>query len=136
MTEYFDHKICRVLVRDDGTVCILCVGGIDAPDISGAYSGVNELPDWVQDKLVVLMICDPTPPTKQVSGVGRRINTNTFWIDVDGTIPPDVRVGIGNLNNLQKLTFGHDQNEADDKIKGMQITSGAYHPTFYKKGNF
>ena len=51
------------------------------------------------------MICDPTPPTKQVNGVGRRINNNTFWIDVDGTIPPDVRVGIGNLNNLQKLTL-------------------------------
>jgi hypothetical protein len=82
------------------------------------------------------MICDPTPPTKQVNGVGRRINSNTFWIDVDGTMPPDVKVGVGNLNNLQKLTLGYDQDEADDKVVDMQVTSGAYHPVFYTRGKF
>ena len=35
MSDFFDHRICRVLIRDDGTVHILCVGGNsqDAPDV-------------------------------------------------------------------------------------------------------
>jgi hypothetical protein len=28
----------------------------------------------------VLMMCDPTPPTEPVEGIGRRIDEHTFWV--------------------------------------------------------
>ena len=50
-------------------------------DISGWYSEVDLLPDWVKDRLALLMMVDPTPPTKHVDGVGRRISETVFWIE-------------------------------------------------------
>ena len=50
-------------------------------DISGWYSEVDLLPDWVKDRLALLMMVDPTPPTKYVDGVGRRISETVFWIE-------------------------------------------------------
>ena len=50
-------------------------------DISGWYSEVDLLPDWVRDRLALLMMVDPTPPTKYVDGVGRRISETVFWIE-------------------------------------------------------
>ena len=29
----------------------------------------------------VLMLCDPTPPTVSVDGIGRRIDEHTFWVE-------------------------------------------------------
>ena len=50
-------------------------------DISGWYSEVDLLPDWVKDRLALLMMVNPTPPTKYVDGVGRRISETVFWIE-------------------------------------------------------
>ena len=50
-------------------------------DVSGWYSEVDLLPDWVKDRLALLMMVDPTPPTKYVDGVGRRISETVFWIE-------------------------------------------------------
>lgn len=50
-------------------------------DISGWYSEVDLLPDWVKDRLALLMMVDPIPPTKYVDGVGRRISETVFWIE-------------------------------------------------------
>jgi len=52
---------------------------VDAPDL-GQYSSINEAPKWVQDRIAVLMLVDPTPPTKEVDGVGHRIDANTYWV--------------------------------------------------------
>ena len=50
-------------------------------DVSGWYSEVDLLPDWVKDRLALLMMVDPIPPTKYVDGVGRRISETVFWIE-------------------------------------------------------
>lgn len=50
-------------------------------DVSGWYSEVDLLPDWVKDRLALLMMVNPTPPTKYVDGVGRRISETVFWIE-------------------------------------------------------
>lgn len=41
----------------------------------------DEIPEWLEEKLSVLMLCDHTPPTEPVEGIGRRIDEHTFWID-------------------------------------------------------
>ena len=52
---------------------------VDSPD-NGVYDSMDKLPDWIQDRLAVLLLCDPTPPTKEVNGIGRRIDASVFWI--------------------------------------------------------
>ena len=77
-----DDNIYRVSI-DNTTkqVEVLCIG-IDSVDseAEGMYASVDELPQWVQERIALLMMTDPTPPTKEVEGVGRRIDKYTFWI--------------------------------------------------------
>ena len=58
------------------------LGSIDAPD-TGLYSTINETPSWVQERIAVLMMTDPTPPTEEVEEVGRRIDKSTYWVYQD-----------------------------------------------------
>jgi len=50
--------------------------------LDGFYSGLEELPQWMQEKVALLMMTSSTPPTVDVEMVGRRINQNTFWVYV------------------------------------------------------
>ena len=47
-----------------------------------AYNRVDDLPNWVKERLAVLMMTSPTPPTDPVDGIGRRISENIFWVIV------------------------------------------------------
>jgi hypothetical protein len=55
---------------------VICIG-------IGLYDLDEPLPKWLEERLAVLMLCDPTPPTVAVEGIGRRIDEHTFWVDVD-----------------------------------------------------
>lgn len=71
----------RVKIDDNGG-CDVVYLGLDIADI-GKHTGVREttnLPKYVQQRLAILMTCDPTPPTFNVEGVGRRLDEHTFWI--------------------------------------------------------
>jgi hypothetical protein len=46
----------------------------------GWFDNVQQLPDWIQRKLAVLMVCDENPPTPIIPGVGRRISEDIFWV--------------------------------------------------------
>lgn len=73
------NSMYRVQIRD---TAVSVVGlGLDVVDndLAGVYS-VESLPKLLEDRLAVLMTCDPTPPTHMVDGIGRRIDDNTFWI--------------------------------------------------------
>jgi len=75
-----DDKIYRVSIFPDG-VDILCFGlsSIDS-DISGHYDDTDDLPEWVKERLAVLMITSGIPPTGEVVGVGRRISSHVYWV--------------------------------------------------------
>jgi len=72
----------RVMV-DDGKNCIRvqCIGMycVDS-DIEGLYSVLEELPQWMQEKVALLMMTSTDPPTVPVEGIGKRISENTFWV--------------------------------------------------------
>ena len=77
-----DDNIYRVTVNPNTKVVdIICFGleGIDT-SVCRRYMGINETPQWIREKLAVLTMMDDTPPTEEVDGVGRRIDTNTFWV--------------------------------------------------------
>ena len=72
-----DDNIYRVTVNPNTkAVDIICFGleGIDT-SVCRRYMGIDETP-----QLAVLTMMDDKPPTEEVDGVGRRIDTNTFWV--------------------------------------------------------
>ena len=78
--EMHDDNIYRVSVFLDG-IDIVCFGlsSIDS-GINGHYDRSDDLPNWVKERLAVLMITSGTPPTQEVAGVGRRISSHVYWV--------------------------------------------------------
>lgn len=56
--------------------------GIESVDLSevGTYADTSALPTWMQERLAVLVMMSPKPPTVAVEGVGQRINATTYWL--------------------------------------------------------
>jgi hypothetical protein len=79
-SQVHDDNIYRVSVFPDG-IDIVCFGlsSIDS-DINGHYDRTDDLPEWVKERLAVLMITSGTPPTQEVAGVGRRISSHVYWV--------------------------------------------------------
>jgi hypothetical protein len=79
-TVVHDDNIYRVSIFPDG-VDVVCFGlsSIDS-DIDGHYHDTDDLPEWVKERLAVLMIMDSKPPTSDVEGIGRRISSHVYWV--------------------------------------------------------
>jgi hypothetical protein len=81
-TTPHDDNIYRVIVDNTtGHVKVSCIGleSVDAI-VDGNYDSVQDLPDWMQEKLTLLSMLSHTPPTEPVAGVGRRINAEVYWV--------------------------------------------------------
>ena len=63
-----DHDtLYRVSIDPDtNTVQVSCIG-IDRVDseLEGNYLTVEDLPQWVQERIALLMMVDPKPPTPE-----------------------------------------------------------------------
>ena len=79
-SQVHDDNIYRVSVFPDG-MDIICFGlsSIDS-NINGHYDRSDDLPNWVKERLAVLMITNGIPPTQEVAGVGRRISSHVYWV--------------------------------------------------------
>ena len=77
-----DTETFRVTLNQDGSVNVMCFGLPDIDDIrEGEYDGVDALPNWVQERLAILMMIDHrVKPTPHVADVGRRISAGVFWV--------------------------------------------------------
>lgn len=76
----FDDNTYRIRLTTDG-IEVICFGleSVDST-LEGHYDGVDDLPNWVKERLAVLMVLDSTPPTAELEGVGRRISEKVFWV--------------------------------------------------------
>lgn len=77
-----DDNVYRVKVwPDTGHVSVTCIG-IESVDalVDGNYADTSKLPCWMQERLAVLSVTSPKPPTHIIEGVGRRINDDTYWV--------------------------------------------------------
>ena len=54
--------------------------GMLEPTPEVLYNNIDELPEWMQEKLALLTMTSMNRPTKDVVGVGRRIQENIFWV--------------------------------------------------------
>lgn len=75
-----DSATYRVHIRQSG-VDVFCFGleSIDAK-CEGVYTAVESLPQWLQERLAVLMIASSEPPTADIPDIGRRISERVFWV--------------------------------------------------------
>lgn len=75
-----DDNVYRIRLVVGG-IEVICFGleSVDSK-LEGHYDGVDDLPDWVKERLAVLMVLDSTPPTGELEGVGRRISEKVFWV--------------------------------------------------------
>ena len=77
-----DEETFRVTVLPDGAVTVLCFALPTIDDIrDGHYDGVDALPNWVQERLAILMMTDHRiKPTPHIADIGRRISESVFWV--------------------------------------------------------
>ena len=75
-----DDRVYRVGVFPDG-IDVICFGleSVDST-LEGHYDRLDLLPKWVQERLALLNMIPPTPPTCTVDGVGRRISAHVYWV--------------------------------------------------------
>ena len=86
------EPIYRIKLNLDGSVQTTCYEMLDAfsPELKSFYSSVDEMPKWVQDRIAVLMLLDPSKLNQEVENVGRRISDDIFWVfkgEADGDDP-------------------------------------------------
>lgn len=77
-----DDTTYRVKISPDtGHVEIQCFGmnSIDT-EAEGTYMSVEDIPQWVKERLAVLRVLPLPPPTQAVEDLGARINEHVFWI--------------------------------------------------------
>jgi hypothetical protein len=79
-TQTDDDNIYRISIFPDG-VDVMCfwLASVDS-NIDGHYDLTDDLPNWVKERLAVLMILSSTPPTSEVAGIGRRISSHVYWV--------------------------------------------------------
>ena len=74
--------IYRLKINDDRSVDVDCYDMLEdfKPELKKFYGDVDNLPEWVQNQVAVLMLLDPNNKNSDIEGVGRRITKNVFWI--------------------------------------------------------
>ena len=73
----------RVFIRANGEVLLTRWGTADIVHRNGqTYPDAGALPEWLQAKLAVLQLLDPSNTT-DMPGVGRRLGGNTYWVHPD-----------------------------------------------------
>lgn len=77
-----DSETFRITLYQDGAVDVMCFALPDIDGIrEGRYDGVDALPNWVQERLAILMMIDyRIKPTPHIADVGRRISAGVFWV--------------------------------------------------------
>ncbi len=74
--------VYRVLLDDETKLVHVISFGMERVDVSPeqVYNSVNDLPEWMQKGIALLMMTSAEPPTNEVDGVGRRIDETTYWL--------------------------------------------------------
>ncbi len=74
--------VYRVVLSNETKLVHVISFGMEGVDVSPerVYDGVNDLPEWMQEGIALLMMTSAKPPTNEVDGVGRRIDETTYWL--------------------------------------------------------
>lgn len=89
-----EQPIYRVAIHDrTGEVNTDCYDLLEnfAPELKMRYDTINEMPNWAQAKLAVLMVLDPMKVNNDIQGVGKRISRNIYWLYKENASGDDAR---------------------------------------------
>jgi hypothetical protein len=89
-----EQPIYRVSIHDrTGQVNTDCYDLLEnfAPELKMRYDTINEMPNWAQAKLAVLMVLDPMKVNNDIEGVGKRISRNVYWLYKENASGDDAR---------------------------------------------
>ena len=89
-----EQPIYRVAIHDrTGEVNTDCYDLLEnfAPELKMRYDTINEMPNWAQSKLAVLMVLDPMKVNNDIEGVGKRISRNIYWLYKENVSGDDAR---------------------------------------------
>lgn len=80
-----DDNTYRISIFPDG-VDVVCFG-LESVDscLEGHYDRIDDLPNWVKERIAVLNMIPVSPPTGTVEGVGRRISAHVYWVFAPST---------------------------------------------------
>ena len=79
--KLYDKEILFRVEIERSRITVVCLSTecVDPPEV-GEYTSVSDLPNWVQERIAVLLLMSSKPPTQFVEGIGRRISENVFWV--------------------------------------------------------
>jgi hypothetical protein len=78
--DYLEN-VYRVQIMGGGEIRVLKLGVSVDEEVEGVYSAIDALPDWVKERLAVLMVVDARhKPAQEIEGIGRRISEKVFWV--------------------------------------------------------
>lgn len=82
MNRWDDYVYRVVLPVNPETPVVVMHFGVEQLDmgVSGTYDSVDALPDWMKERLAILMMTHEEFPTVEIPTVGRRISSNVFWV--------------------------------------------------------
>jgi len=89
-----EQPIYRVSIHDrTGQVNTDCYDLLEnfAPELKMRYDTINDMPNWAQAKLAVLMVLDPMKVNNDIEGVGKRISRNIYWLYKENSSGDDAR---------------------------------------------
>jgi len=89
-----EQPIYRVAIHDrTGEVNTDCYDLLEnfAPELKMRYDTINDMPNWAQSKLAVLMVLDPMKVNNDIEGVGKRISRNIYWLYKENASGDDAR---------------------------------------------
>lgn len=81
VSEKYLQNVYRVQIMGSERIRVIKLGmGVDE-EVEGIYSSIDALPNWIKERLAVLMVVDAEhKPTNVIEGVGRRISAQVFWV--------------------------------------------------------
>ena len=100
--------VYRVYIDPTTNKCDVTCLGLECDDYLRMTKVVDELPDWLTNKIAVLMLMDRDNYMHVVEGVGMRKNADIFYITAEAQKLYDLRL-ISNTRNRVYLTETQDR---------------------------
>jgi hypothetical protein len=74
--------VYHLRISQDSKSVYVSTLGMDRVDgeLYSYYNSVDELPQWVQERLSVLTMLSLPPPTCEVDTIGSRMGPNSYWV--------------------------------------------------------
>ena len=87
--DMYNNRILRIEIDEENgghtsvvTFGLSLDGDVLDSELEGDYLNPQALPEWVQERLAILMLTPSDAPTEEVAGIGRRMSENIFWVYV------------------------------------------------------